>query len=219
MRRQMKIYLMRHGETDYNKAGLIQGTLDIPLNDNGLELARLTQAGFKQEGLTFDLCYCSPLIRAKQSAEILLEGTNTPVIFDKRICEMNFAEGEGVLLKDISVKPELSNIDALFHNPNAYCATEHGESYEALFARVEDFLEHEIYPKEDSHKQILICCHGGIIRAFLAFMKKLDLSQFWNNHQPNCSVNIIEIKNHSLHILEEHKLYYTLSEEKKGSIL
>lgn len=215
----MKIYLMRHGETDYNKKGLIQGQLDVPLNENGIRLAKLTRDGFRREGLSFDLAYCSPLIRARKTAEILLEGTDTPVIYDERICEMNFGEGEGVLLKDIDVKPELANIDALFHNPPAYRATSVGESYEALFARVESFLEQEIYPKEGQYENILVCCHGGIIRAFLAFLKKLELSEFWNNHQPNCSVNIIEIKNHSLHILEEHKIYYTLPEEKKESIL
>ena len=215
----MKIYLMRHGETDYNKKGLIQGQLDVPLNENGIRLAKLTRDGFRREGLSFDLAYCSPLIRARKTAEILLEGTDTPVIYDERIREMNFGEGEGVLLKDIGVKPELANIDALFHNPPAYRATNVGESYEALFARVESFLEQEIYPKEGQYENILVCCHGGIIRAFLAFLKKLELSEFWNNHQPNCSVNIIEIKNHSLHILEEHKIYYTLPEEKKESIL
>lgn len=215
----MKIYLMRHGETDYNKKGLIQGRLDIPLNEYGLSLARKTKEGFDKEGISFDICYCSPLIRAKQTADILLEGTDTPIIYDDRICEMNFAEGEGVPLKDISVKPELANIDCLFHDPVHYRATEQGESYEALFERVSDFLEHELYEKENEYDNVLMCCHGGIIRAFLAFMKKLDLSQFWNNHQPNCSVNIIEINNHTLHILEEHKIYYTLPEEKKGTIL
>lgn len=215
----MKLYLMRHGETDYNKQGLIQGTLDVPLNDYGLRLARATRKGFDQEGLSFDICYCSPLIRARQTAKILLAGTATPMICEPRICEMNFGEGEGVRLKDITVKPELANINALFNDPKNYHATAQGESYEALFARVQDFLEHEIYPKEAVYHNVLVCCHGGIIRAFLAFMKKLDLEQFWNNHQPNCSVNIIEIKHHSLHIVEEHKLYYTLPEEKKGSIL
>lgn len=215
----MKIYLMRHGETDYNKQGLIQGTLDVPLNEYGFELARATREGFDKECLSFDICYCSPLIRARQTAEILLEGTGTQMVCDDRICEMNFGEGEGVLLKDIKVKPELANINALFHDPKNYHATKQGESYEALFARVQDFLDNEIYPKEAEYENVLVCCHGGIIRAFLAFMKKLDLDQFWNNHQPNCSVNIIEIRNHSLHILEEHKLYYTLPEAKKGSIL
>ena len=215
----MKIYLMRHGETDYNKKGLIQGSLDIPLNEYGIRLAELTRDGFRNEGLKFDKAYCSPLIRARQTADILLEGQDTLISYDDRICEMNFGEGEGILLKDISIKPEYQNIDYLFHDPEKYVATEFGESYEALFQRVKDFLEQEIYPKENTYENVLVCCHGGIIRAFLAFLKKLELSQFWNNHQPNCSVNIIEIKDHSLHILEEHKIYYSISKEKEDAIL
>lgn len=215
----MKIYLMRHGETDYNKQGLIQGKLDIPLNENGIRLAELTRDGFRREGLQFDICYCSPLVRARQTADILLESMKTPIIYDTRVCEMNFGEGEGVLLKDISVKPEYENIHCLFHEPPKYRATECGESYESLFERVRSFLDEEIYPKEGIAEQILICCHGGIIRAFFAFLKKLELGQFWNNHQPNCSVNIFEIENHTLHILEEHKIYYELPKEKEGTIL
>ncbi|MFR6392182.1 MAG: histidine phosphatase family protein [Roseburia sp.] len=68
-------------------------------------------------------------------------------------------------------------------------------------------------------KRVLICCHGGIIRAFLAYIKGLEIKDFWNSHQPNCSVNILEVKNQKIRILEEHKIYYTLPEEKKGSIL
>lgn len=215
----MRLYIMRHGETDYNKKGLIQGNLDIPLNEYGLELARRTRQGFEAEGLHFDICYCSPLIRARKTAEILLEGTQTPIVTDTRIREMHFAEGEGVPLADISVKPEYANIDALFHNPKMYRATALGESYEALFARVDDFMEHEIYPREGQYENVLLCCHGGIIRAFLAFLKKLDLDEFWNNHQPNCSVNIIEVKDRQINIIEEHKIYYTLPEERKGAIL
>lgn len=49
----MKVYLMRHGETDYNKKGLIQGTLDIPLNEFGLELAEKTKRGIQKRRIDF----------------------------------------------------------------------------------------------------------------------------------------------------------------------
>lgn len=215
----MKIYLMRHGETEYNIKGLIQGRLDIPLNANGIRLAEMTRDGFRREELTFDMAYCSPLMRARKTADIILEGQNTPIVYDDRICEMNFGEGEGISLKEATINPAYANIKNLFKNPKAYQATENGESYEDLFQRVQDFLEHEIYPNEYKYENVFICCHGGIIRAFLAFMKKLDLDQFWNNHQPNCSVNIIQIKNHQIFILEEHKLYYELPKSKEGMIL
>ena len=118
-----------------------------------------------------------------------------------------------------SFHKRVKNIDALFHAPEQYRATEQGESYEALLARVEDFLKHEIFPLEEKMKRVLICCHGGIIRAFLAYIKGLEIKDFWNSHQPNCSVNILEVKNQKIRILEEHKIYCTLPEEKKGSIL
>lgn len=210
---------MRHGETDYNRRRLIQGRLDIPLNANGIQLAELTRDGFRRDGLTFDLAYCSPLCRARTTAEILLESTDTPIIYDDRICEMNFGEGEGVLIDDLKIKPELKNIDNLFSDPEKFRATEAGESYEALFARTENFLETEIYPKEEQCENILICCHGGIIRAFLLLAKKLQLKYFWDSHQPNCSVNILEMKDRTLRILEEHKVYYTLPKEKERTIL
>ena len=59
----MKIYLMRHGETDYNKNKMIQGQCDIELNEYGRELARITAEGLKE--VPFDVVYTSPLIRAK----------------------------------------------------------------------------------------------------------------------------------------------------------
>lgn len=115
----MKVYLMRHGETDYNKKGLIQGTLDIPLNEFGLELAEKTKEGFEKEGLTFDYCYCSPLIRARQTAEIILRGTDTPLSYDERIREMNFGEGEGQKLADLSWNRPLKILMLYFMHRNS----------------------------------------------------------------------------------------------------
>lgn len=62
----MDIYLIRHGETDYNKARRIQGRCDIELNDYGRELAYLTAEGLKE--VPFDVIFTSPLKRAKETA-------------------------------------------------------------------------------------------------------------------------------------------------------
>ena len=213
----MQLYIIRHGETPWNAEGRLQGQTDIPLNENGIRLAKITGEALKD--VPFDFAISSPLKRARQTAEIILRGTDTLVSYDERIREMNFGEGEGQKLADLSWNPALKNIDALFHAPEQYRATEKGESYEALLARVEDFLKHEILPLEGKMKRVLICCHGGIIRAFLAYIKGLEIKDFWNSHQPNCSVNILEVRDQKIRILEEHKIYYTLPEEKKGSIL
>ena len=79
----MKLYLIRHGETDYNKMKRNQGQIDIPLNEYGRELARKTREGLAE--VPFDLCLCSPLSRARETAEIILEGRDIPIITDKRL--------------------------------------------------------------------------------------------------------------------------------------
>ena len=74
----MKIYLIRHGETDWNLEQRLQGATDIPLNENGLELARETAKGLQD--VPFDVVYTSPLTRARQTAEIIRGHRNIPLI-------------------------------------------------------------------------------------------------------------------------------------------
>ncbi len=84
----MILYVVRHGETDWNRAHKVQGHTDIPLNNYGRHLARETAEGMKN--LKIDLAYTSPLSRAKETAEIILAGRNIPLIEDSRIEEFSF---------------------------------------------------------------------------------------------------------------------------------
>ena len=89
----MKLYIVRHGETEWNKARKIQGQVDIPLNEFGRTLAKKTAKGLAD--IKFDLCYTSPLVRAKETAELILAGGTTQIIEDARIEEMAFGEYDG----------------------------------------------------------------------------------------------------------------------------
>ena len=82
------VYIMRHGKTDWNAKHKLQGRTDIPLNEEGIQMAE--QAKEKYKDVNFDICYCSPLVRAKQTAEIVLEGRNIPIVYDDRLMEMCF---------------------------------------------------------------------------------------------------------------------------------
>ncbi|WP_341466281.1 histidine phosphatase family protein [Eubacterium ventriosum] len=88
------LYIMRHGKTDWNAKHKLQGRTDIPLNEEGIQMAE--QAKEKYKDVNFDICYCSPLVRAKQTAEIVLEGRNIPIVYDDRLMEMCFGVYEGV---------------------------------------------------------------------------------------------------------------------------
>lgn len=95
--------MIRHGETDLNVKGLLQGWVDEPLNQSGRRLAVLT--GRAMKGIHFDDAISSPLKRAKETAEIVLResGNRIPVTTDDRIKEINCGTLEG---KPISVMGE-----------------------------------------------------------------------------------------------------------------
>ncbi len=95
---------MRHGETDWNKKKLVQGRKDIPLNEYGRHLARETSYGMRQYRI--DPAYTSPLRRAKETAEILLEGRNIPLYEDQRIQEISFGSYEGMSCVDKTKRRE-----------------------------------------------------------------------------------------------------------------
>ena len=76
----MIFYFVRHGETDWNRKHLFQGRTDIPLNENGRKVAELTREGLRE--VAFDIAFCSPLCRAKETAEIILQGRDIKLIED-----------------------------------------------------------------------------------------------------------------------------------------
>ena len=91
----MKIYVTRHGQTDYNAASRMQGRLDIPLNEKGKAQARATRE--KVKDIKFDAVYSSPLIRAVETASIVGNIAEDQIIKDERILEANFGKYEGVV--------------------------------------------------------------------------------------------------------------------------
>ena len=78
----MKLYIIRHGETSWNVQRRLQGASDTDLNENGITLAKRTGEALKE--IPFDLCFTSPLKRAKMTAELILAGRNIPIYDDER---------------------------------------------------------------------------------------------------------------------------------------
>ena len=159
----MKLYIVRHGETEWNKARRIQGQVDIPLNEFGRRLARKTAKGLSD--ITFDLCYSSPLSRARETAALLLEGRDTPVIEDARISEMAFGEYEGRCCSRSGWNlPE--EFRRFFDGPDKYQAPAGGENFAQVKERTGEFLK-ELYGRtEYQDSNILIATHDGMAVCF-----------------------------------------------------
>ena len=88
------LYIMRHGKTEWNALHKIQGRTDIPLNEEGRLMAEKACEEYKD--LHIDVCYCSPLIRAVETAQIVLKNRKIPIIKDERLMEMSFGDYEGI---------------------------------------------------------------------------------------------------------------------------
>lgn len=177
------LYIMRHGTTKWNEERKLQGQTDIPLNENGIQLARKARKEYKD--VTIDICFCSPLIRAKDTAKIFLEDRNIPIIFDDRLKEISFGEYEGTCNLYDSKDP---NMNAFFHNPESYKAIKGAESFEELFYRTGDFLSNVVNPLLAEGKNILIVGHGAMNSSIVCQVKGLPLSQFWELGIENCKL-------------------------------
>ncbi len=181
------LYIMRHGKTDWNALYKLQGRTNIPLNETGREMAR--KAAEEYADVHFDVCFCSPLLRAKETAELVLAGRNVPIVYDDRLKEMSFGIYEGT--ENCISKPELP-ISVLFSAPAEYRGVEGGETFEQLYARTGEFLREVVNPLLAEGKDVLIVGHGAMNSAIICQVKNIPLEQFWEAGIENCKLKRLE---------------------------
>ena len=177
------LYIIRHGRTDWNEVHKMQGRTDILLNEKGREMAR--EAAFKYKDVHFDICYCSPLLRARETAELLLEGRNIPIITDERLREMSFGDYEGTIKDE---QEENSPIWNFFYKPENYKAQNGAESFEELFLRTGEFLKECVEPELKSGKDIVIVGHGAMNSSIVCQVKNFEIKDFWKYPIKNCEL-------------------------------
>ena len=203
----MLIYIVRHGLTEWNKLKKLQGAADVPLAKEGILLAEKT--GEALRNVKFDICFTSPLSRAKQTAEYVLGKRDVPIIPDKRIQEMSFGEFEGLCCREEGWNIPDPGFRNFFNAPEVYQPPKGGESFEEVRARLKNFLE-ELYQKEElQDKNVLLSTHGAALCGILSLMKGLPISGYWQQGvHKNCAVSIAEVKDGKIEILQENVTYY-----------
>lgn len=203
----MRLYIVRHGVTDWNKEGRIQGTADIPLNKEGRDLAEKTALGLKD--IPFTKAFSSPLIRAYDTAKIILGNRNILIQKDERLREIGFGSYEGMFFK-YENRNTPADFDAFFKNPASYIPPSGGETLEQVTARGCEFLQ-ELFSREDlKDDTILIAAHGCIIKGMMFYFGPRPISCYWGDGVPkNCSVTIVESANPKPIILAEDQVFYT----------
>ncbi len=204
---KMRLYIIRHGETEWNVKRRFQGRSDIPLNEEGRRLARITAEAL--EDVPFSRIYTSPLKRAYETAMIIKGVRDIPVMTEPRIIEISFGEYEGLCCgkKDYNIPdPEFMNF---FDRPEAYKPPRGAEGIEELKARTADFLAEIVHNKDMEGDTILVSTHGAALRGLLSNINHVALRDFWKGGvHKNCAVTIVDVKDGQAVITEEGKTYY-----------
>lgn len=202
----MKIYLIRHGETEWNHLRKMQGQMDIPLNEYGIELAEKTAEGMKD--IKFDRIFASPLVRAKKTAEIIAANSCVEVETDDRLKEINFGEGEGSDINEVKADPS-HPLHNFFIHPEQFVPMEGGETFAQVQKRGLEFLKEVVFPLEGSVENVAVVAHAAIIRSIMLHVKDRELKDFWGGvYYKNCCVCEVECQDGRMTALEEAKVYY-----------
>ncbi len=211
----MRLYLIRHGETDLNKHKILQGRSDIELNDFGRKLAEETG---KNLNTYFDVVYTSPLKRAKETAYILVTecskrypGKAIPeIIDDERIQEISFGDYEGMCYGTDFNIPDETFLN-FFKAPEQYHTPPNGESFEDVITRTGEFLKELLEDGQNADKTILISTHGCALKALLANIRNTPIKEFWGEGvYKNCGVSIVEVEHGQVNVIEDGKIFYEI---------
>ncbi|MCI4128132.1 histidine phosphatase family protein [Bacillus haynesii] len=186
------ICLIRHGETDWNALGKLQGRTDIPLNETGKKQAKETGAFLK--GSDWDVIITSPLRRAKETAEIINQYLGLEIIEMEDFIERNYGDAEGMPFE------ERTRLYPDKEYPNQ-------ESKEALAERLMAGIQKvsERYPD----KKVLIVAHGAAIHALLSKISNGNIN-LENTKLVNACLSNIKFHENKWHV-KDYNLSHHLS--------
>ncbi len=168
-------YLVRHGETDWNRDGMIQGHRDPPLNERGVEATQSLARRVAPYGLA--AAYSSDLARAEETTKVILEGRPVPAGTDRDLREFSYGKWEGMTMDEArSLEPGV--FDRQLGLGNGEFAAPGGETTAQLLGRVRRFYARTI-ERHDPDENLLVVTHGGPVRALLVLLLGLPREYFW----------------------------------------
>ena len=179
----MEIIIVRHGETQHNKAKKMQGSLPGILTEKGKNQARQVAESLKQ--FEFTHIYCSSLNRAKQTAEILSEVLSLPITIDGRLDEKNFGVWENRSFDELM--HEYPELEKNFSWEVWNITPDKAEPLSELTERAVDFLT-EMTRRHRGSDRILAVSHGGPMRVVLGFINGGEPEEYMARHLDNGQV-------------------------------
>lgn len=175
MQMPIRLYLARHGRTEWNVAGRFQGHTDIPLDDHGREQARALAERLRGR---IELVFASDLRRASESAEIVAACLQLPILkLDPGLRERSHGVFEGLTREEcIERHPEVCAARA----GNRNFTVPGGEAPALVVARMQRALERAVASMRSSHQAALVLGHGSSLRIFLESLSGKPEASFGN---------------------------------------
>jgi broad specificity phosphatase PhoE len=184
-----KIYLVRHGQTEWNKKLTFRGRVDIQLNETGHREARAILDALKNKNI--DAIYTSPLKRSIETAQPIADYFHLEVVPVQGLIDINYGDWEGLTFNE--VKKRYSNQYDKWEKKPDSIRFPHGETLDEVRERA--FRNFKDIVKKNSGKSILIVPHRVINKVLLCALLGLSNSHFWEIRQDTACINLIEYLN------------------------
>ena len=184
-----RLYIVRHGETEWNRDGKLQGWKNAPLTDLGIKQAEKLRDRLQKEDI--DIAYCSPLGRTCETAEILLDGRDIEMFEDEGLKEINMGEWEGKKAEIVKEKSP-AEFKTFWERPDLYKPKD-GESFYEVQERVLSSL-YKIIEKHQG-ENILLVTHGGASKIIMAHFEERPMSELWGPPKmKEASLSVVDIE-------------------------
>lgn len=184
---KVRLYFVRHGETQYNIEKRMQGFCDSPLTENGIMQA--TSVGKGLSDIHFTAAYSSDSQRVLDTAKYAIGDRDIPLITDQRLKEMNFGVLESLMQEEISAL--YGNVLETLFSLDLHASAPEGETYAELFARTKKAVDEIVEKHASEGGNILVFSHGVTIGNYIL---QLTNSKEFKVHA-NCSVSVVSYIN------------------------
>lgn len=181
---------MRHGQTDWNKANRLQGQLDVPLDEQGLEQA--TQVAERLKAISLDVICSSPLLRALTTAEAIAAFHPIVVLTDKRLMERHYGQLQGEHGEQWKQDPAYrQHAEGLEADQLGYRLPQ-GESYHDVESRVAAFHA-ELLNQQPKGARIVVVTHNWVKRAYCKLLLNWTPEQMLSERFGNTAVTTMRL--------------------------
>jgi broad specificity phosphatase PhoE len=204
----LKLFITRHGETEWNVQKRMQGWKNSNLTERGVANAKALGESLKE--IEFNRVYCSPLDRTRHTTELILNGRDIEVVYDENLREIHLGEVEGLNQQEANAIYPDFNIH-FWEKPHLYKAKS-GEDFYQVRERVINTLNRII--TENPSGNVLIVTHGVILKTIHSYFKNLSMERLWD--PPfiyDTSLTIVEIENGKYNIVVEGDISHIMEIE------